>query len=238
MRSVSRFDLQCRRSVRLDIALAHARAFALLAIAHVRDFVLMIAVSKAIEIIKRETGKLKTETVKLGDSVGRVLATNIVADSDMPPFDRSQMDGYAMKAKDTANAPVELKVVGESAAGRGWHKKLKAGEAIRIMTGAAVPAGADSIQKIELTNEKNDIVTIHEPTTAGKYIVKKGTEIKRREKLIRIGGRVDERLIASLAAFGYSNVKVARRPCVSILGTGSEIVPVDKKPGRDQIRNS
>jgi molybdopterin molybdotransferase len=198
----------------------------------------MIPVSKAIEIVKRETGKLGKEAVKLPSAVGRVLAENIIADSDMPPFDRSQMDGYAMKAKDTANAPVDLKVVGESAAGRGWHKKLKTGEAIRIMTGAAVPDGADAIQKVELTSESNDVVTIQEPTETGKYIVKKGAEIKRGEKLIDSGERIDERLIASLAAFGYSMVKVSKRPTVSILGTGSEIVSIDRKPGRDQIRNS
>jgi molybdopterin molybdotransferase len=198
----------------------------------------MIPVSKAIEIVKRQTGKLGKEAVKLPSAVGRVLAENIIADSDMPPFDRSQMDGYAMKAKDTANAPVDLKVVGESAAGRGWHKKLKSGEAIRIMTGAAVPDGADAIQKVELTSESNDIVTIQEPTETGKYIVKKGAEIKRGEKLIDSGERIDERLIASLAAFGYSMVKVSKRPTVSILGTGSEIVSIDRKPGRDQIRNS
>lgn len=198
----------------------------------------MIPVSIAIEIVKRETAALGKETVKLADTVGRVLAEDIVADSDMPPFDRSQMDGYAMRAEDTSNAPIELKVVGESAAGRGWHKALKPGEAIRIMTGATVPEGADAIQKVELTSERDEIVTIHEPTTPGKYIVTKGAEIKKMEKLIDAGERVDERMIASLAAFGYPTVKVFKKPTVAILGTGSEIVPVDKKPGRDQIRNS
>ena len=198
----------------------------------------MISVSIAVDIVKRETGKLKTETVKLADSIGRILAENIVADSDMPPFDRSQMDGYAVIATDTKTVPTALKIVGESAAGRGWHKKLKPGEAVRIMTGGAVPAGADAIQKIEVTKEAEELVTIEEPTEVGRYIVKKGAEIKRREKVIDAGERVNEKLIASLAAFGYSTVRVSKRPTVAILGTGSEIVDVDKKPGRDQIRNS
>jgi molybdenum cofactor synthesis domain-containing protein len=198
----------------------------------------MIEISKAFKIIKRETKPLGGEIVPLEESIDRILAEDIFADSDMPPFDRSQMDGYAMKAADTTSAPVDLKLVGESAAGRGWHGLLKAGEAVRIMTGARVPQGADAIQKIELTNESGDVVTIEEATIKGKYIVRKGAEIKKGKRLFRPGELIDERTIASLAAFGYANVHVATAPRVSILGTGSEIVTVDKQPAEDQIRNS
>jgi molybdenum cofactor synthesis domain-containing protein len=106
------------------------------------------------------------------------------------------------------------------------------------MTGARVPPSADSIQKIELTSETNGCVTINEPTQPGKYIVRKGDEIKKGERLFSKGERIDEKMIASLAAFGYASVKVTTRPRVSILGTGSEIVAIDQRPGRDQIRNS
>ena len=198
----------------------------------------MISISKAISIIKRETGSLETETIRLSDSVGRVLAEDIVADTDLPPFDRSQMDGFAVKAKDTRNAPVELRLVGESAAGRGWHDRLGSGNAIQIMTGAPVPAGADAIQKIELAAQRDGIVTVREATDIGRYIVKKGAEIKSGERLFRAGEVVSEKMIASLAAFGYANVRVSAQPTVSILGTGSEIVAIGKQPGRDQIRNS
>ena len=198
----------------------------------------MIPVSKAVSIIKRETKPLGVESVRLSASVGRVLAQDIFADSDMPPFDRSQMDGFAVKAKDTAGLPVRLTLIGESAAGRGWHRTLNSGEAVRIMTGAPVPAGADAIQRLEVADESDDIVTIREPTAAGKYIVKKGSEIKKGARLFRSGERINEKMIASLAAFGYSDVSVSGQPNVSILGTGSEIVPVEKRPGQDQIRNS
>ena len=198
----------------------------------------MIEISKALSIIKRETKPLGSESVRLSRSVGRILAEDVFADSDMPPFDRSQMDGYAMKARDTRNAPVDLKLVGESAAGRGWHRVLKEGEAIRIMTGARVPEGADAIQKIELTSESGDVVTIKEATTKSKYIVRRGAEIKKGARLFRPGEVIDERMIASLAAFGYPEVQVSYAPRVSILGTGSEIVAVEKQPGEDQIRNS
>src|SRR5690349_11824663 len=104
----------------------------------------MIEISKAISLIDRNVGIIGAEKVALADAVGRGLREKIVADTDLPPFDRSQMDGYAVAATDTADAPVNLKLVGESAAGHGWHKTLKRGEAIRIMTGAAVPKGADA----------------------------------------------------------------------------------------------
>ncbi|MEO8572776.1 MAG: gephyrin-like molybdotransferase Glp [Pyrinomonadaceae bacterium] len=198
----------------------------------------MIAVSKAIKIVLRETKALGTETVPLERSVGRVLAEDIFADSDLPPFDRSQMDGYALKAGDAANTPVELNIIGESAAGRGWHRKLKSGEAVRIMTGAPVPDGADSIQKIELASESHGRVTIREATEVGKYIIRRGAEIKDGTRLFRAGDVIDQKMIASLAAFGYPKVQVSAKPRVSILGTGTEIVPIDKKPGQDQIRNS
>ncbi|MEO6334220.1 MAG: gephyrin-like molybdotransferase Glp [Pyrinomonadaceae bacterium] len=198
----------------------------------------MIANSKAIKIVLRETRPLATEKIALTDAVGRVLTENIYADTDLPPFDRSQMDGYALKAKDSATAPVELRIVGESAAGRGWHQKMKTGEAVRIMTGAPVPDGADSIQKIELASESGTNVSIHEPTEAGKYITRKGAEIKKGARLFSAGRLVDVKMIASLAAFGYASVEVSAKARVSILGTGTEIVPIDKMPGRDQIRNS
>lgn len=198
----------------------------------------MISVSKAIRIIERETPALGVERVALADSVGRILAEDIVADMDLPPFDRSQMDGYAVVAKDIANAPVQLKIVGESAAGHGWHNTMKRGEAVRIMTGAVVPKGADSVQKVEVTSESDGVVTIGEPVAKGFSVVKKGTEIKAGKVVIKSGERVSENFIATLAAFGYAKVKVAKQPRIAIIGTGSEIVDVRKKPKRDQIRNS
>ena len=198
----------------------------------------MIPVSKAIKMVARESGVLGTETVPLSSSVGRVLAENIIADGDMPPFDRSQMDGYALRERDVRSVPATLTIVGESAAGRGWHKRLGRGESVRIMTGAPVPLGADAVQKVELARESNGSVEIIEPTAKGRYIVKKGLEIRKGARLFHSGHVVNEKMIATLAAFGYPSVKVAEQPSVSILATGSEIVAIDKKPGRDQIRNS
>lgn len=198
----------------------------------------MIEIKKAIRIIDAEIKQLGAEKVVLSQAVGRILAENIVADTDLPPFDRSQMDGYAVVAADTKNSPVELKLVGESAAGRGWHKTMKPGEAVRIMTGAPVPAGADSVQKIELTSELGDSVEIREPAEKGRYIIRRGDEIKKGKTIFKSGAVVTENMIPTLASFGYAEVRVSQNPRVAIIGTGSEIVEIGKKPGRDQIRNS
>lgn len=198
----------------------------------------MIPVAKALKIIARETTPLRPEKVELPDAIGRILAEDIVADSDLPPFDRSQMDGYAVKAADTKIAPVTLRLVGESAAGRGWRGKLRSGEAIRIMTGASVPAGADAVQKLEVAKEYGDTVTLLEPTDVGRYIVSKGKEVRKGKTVLRSGELLTAANISIPAAFGYARVKVAKQPRVAIISTGSEIVDVSKKPGRDQIRNS
>lgn len=204
----------------------------------------MILVSKAFAIIDGHVTRLDAETVRLESSVGRVLAESVFADTDMPPFDRSQMDGFAVRSVDTTEVPATLKLVGESAAGRGWHYHLKRGEAIRIMTGAPVPEGSDAVQKLELTRESgaSDVsigkVAILEQAEKNKFIVKKGSEIKKGATLFASGTIITEGMIAGMAAFGYSKIKVTKKPSVAIMSTGTEIVPINKTPGRDQIRNS
>ncbi len=207
----------------------------------------MISIPEALNIIKRETFALSSETISLENSVGRVLAQEIRADMDLPPFDRSQMDGYAVRTKDVGDASedglVKLKIIGESVAGKGFDEKVKRGEAVRIMTGARVPDGADSVQKKELAREtENDegesFVKILEPTKPRQNIVLKGAEIETGAKVFDDGELINVQMIASLASFGYAKVKVFKKPRVTILATGSEIVNVNQKPRRDQIRNS
>jgi molybdopterin molybdotransferase len=200
----------------------------------------MIPVAEAIQIILDQTPKLDSESVALQDALGRILAEDIVADTDLPPFDRSQMDGYAVRAGDVERAPARLKIVGESAAGRGWHQEMHAGQAVRIMTGAPVPAGADSVQQVELTRELNggDEVEIIEPVAPGRSIVRCGAEITAGETVLIAGERINAAAMAVLASFGYAQVEVGRRPRVAVLATGTELVAVDQQPGKDQIRDS
>jgi molybdopterin molybdotransferase len=200
----------------------------------------MISVAEAVQIIKEEARPLPTERVALEDSLGRVLAQEIIADTDLPPFDRSQMDGYAVRAEDVQTAPVRLRIVGESAAGKGWHHEMQEGQAVRIMTGAPVPAGADSVQQVELTHELKDhtVVELLESVALGKSIMKRGTEIMAGEIVLRAGTVINAAMPAVLASFGYAEVAVGRKPRVGVLATGSELVAVDQTPGQDQIRDS
>jgi len=200
----------------------------------------MISVAEAIQIVRQQTTTLATEHVSIEHALGRVLAEDVVADTDLPPFNRAQMDGYAVRAQDVKEAPARLRIAGESAAGKGWHHQLEEGQAVRIMTGAPVPAGADSVQQVELTTELKDgtIVELLESVETGKSIVPRGAEIKTGEVVLRSGTTINAAMMAVLAAFGYARVAVFRKPRMAVLATGSELVAVDQKPGQDQIRDS
>lgn len=200
----------------------------------------MIPITEAIKIVLQHSPGLEAESVSLSDSLGRILAEDIIADTDLPPFDRAQMDGYAVRADDVANTPARLRIVGESAAGSGWHHEMKATEAVRIMTGAPVPVGADAVQQVELTREVGgaEFVEILEPVASGRSIVRRASEIKAGETVLRAGEDINAAMIATLASFGYAEVKVGRRPKVAVMATGSELVNVDERPGADQIRDS
>ncbi|HLR04413.1 MAG TPA: gephyrin-like molybdotransferase Glp [Pyrinomonadaceae bacterium] len=200
----------------------------------------MIPVKEAINIVLQHSPRLGFEAAALGEVMGRILAEDIIADSDLPPFDRAQMDGYAVRAADVARVPARLRIAGESAAGAGWHHEMKPGEAVRIMTGAPVPAGADAVQQVELTREVDSgaVVEILEPVEAGRSIVKQAAEIKAGAAVLRAGEDINAAMFATLASFGYAQVKVGRRPRVAVMATGSELVDVDRKPGKDQIRDS
>ncbi len=198
----------------------------------------MIPVSEAIQIVLDNTPRLETESVSILDALDRVLAEDVVADSDLPPFDRSQMDGFALRAADVQQTPARLRIAGESIAGKGWHHDLQPGTAVRIMTGAPVPNGADSVQQVELTRESGDSVEILEPVNSGRSIVKRGSEIRSGETVLRAGERINAAMVSVLASFGYASVEVGARPRVSVLATGSELVSVGQKPGQDQIRDS
>ncbi len=200
----------------------------------------MISVAEAIRIVRERTPPLPIEHVLLDEALGRVLAEDIIADTDLPPFNRAQMDGYAVRASDTSNPPARLRVVGEAAAGRGWRGRLREGQAVRIMTGAPVPAGADSVQQVEVTREENGgaLVEIARATTPGQFIVKQASEITAGAIVLRAGETVNAAMMAALAAFGYAEVAVRKRPRVAVLATGSELVAVSERPGPDQIRDS
>lgn len=179
-----------------------------------------------------------TETVVLGEAHGRILAQPVVADRDQPPFPRSTRDGYALQAADAGSA---LSLLGGIRAGEQWTGKLLAqGEAIEIMTGAPVPAGADAVVMLEHVAIDDNTVTLQpgRGAKAGENVVPQGAEARAGDLLLQPGARLGPAEIALLASVGAANVNVFARPAVAILSTGDELVALDETPGPMQIRNS
>lgn len=198
----------------------------------------MISVDQALQTVLERVGPLGVETVALEDALGRILAEEVRADIDLPPFDRARMDGYAVRSADVATAPVQLRVLGEIAAGAVFDGIVGPGEAVKIFTGAPLPAGADAVQKVEVTESDGQSVTIHEAVKPGQFITPKASEVAAGEVIAEPGRAIGPAEMAVLASFGYANVKVGRRPRVAVLSTGSELVEVSARPTAAQIRNS
>jgi molybdopterin molybdotransferase len=200
----------------------------------------LIPVEEALEIVLANASPLPAEVVSLADVLGRVLAEDVRADTDLPPFDRSAMDGYAVRAEDVAAAPVTLPVVAQIRAGQVRDQPLAAGQAVQIMTGAPVPPGATAVQQVEKTRSPDggrsvEILSSIEP---GTHISRRGTEVRAGDVVLSRGERIDPAALAVLASVGCDRAPVFRRPRVSVLVTGDELVDVDQVPGRGQIRNS
>jgi len=199
----------------------------------------MVSVEQALEIVLRETPALAAEEVPLDDALGRVLARDVIADRDLPPFDRAAMDGYALRAADVLEAPTALEIVGEVRAGEWPALALGPGEALRIMTGAPVPEGATAVQQLEKTQPLDEFrVTILAAVAEGQNVAPRGSEIRAGEVVLARGRVVDPAAIGVLATTGHARVSVAQRPVVALLVTGDEIVDVAQAPGPSQIRNS
>jgi molybdopterin molybdotransferase len=176
--------------------------------------------------------------VELGQALGCVLAEEVHADRDYPPFDRSTRDGFAVRAADTARAPVTLDVVAEVKAGGMYTGALRAGQCVQIMTGAGMPASADAVVMIEHTKPSAGSVRIERAAEAGQNVVPRGSEAKAEQLLLKPGARLGYPELALLGQVGHVRVKIAKPPRVAILSTGNEVVEVWLQPNGLQIRNS
>lgn len=204
----------------------------------------MLRIEDALHIILAHTPEAvnNKEEVPLADALGRVLRQDVVSDLDMPPFDRARMDGYAVRSVDISRAtpdqPVLLEEIGEAAAGQAFSGFVGVNEAVRIMTGAPVPPGADSVQKIEVITVNAGVVAIQEPTKPQQNVTPRGVEAKAGNLMLAAGAIITPAASAVLASFGYAMVEVAHRPKLVLLSTGDELVEVWEKPRAAQIRNS
>lgn len=200
------------------------------------------AVKKVMEIYIEQ----KSEKVPLEQSYNRFLAEDLVASHDVPAFDRSPYDGFALRSVDTESAssesPITFEVVGEIGAGYVFRGEVKPFQTVRIMTGAPIPAGCDAVVMLELTQEVADdskkIMQIKRSFKQGDNISYQGEDTKKGTVLVEKGTKINPGVVALLATFGYHEVNVAVKPVIGVIATGSELLSVDQPLEPGKIRNS
>ena len=181
---------------------------------------------------------LPYEEVALGATLGRVLAVDLASPLDLPVFRNSQMDGFAVRAESVASVPARLPIQSTVAAGDPGTDPLAAGHAVRIMTGAPMPPGADCVIPVEDTSVVDEIVTVERGRAVGEYVREPGVDVRRGALLVPAGVRLQPRHIAAIAAVGLGTVPIRRRPRAAVITTGSELVAAGTPLGPGQIYNS
>lgn len=200
----------------------------------------MISVDEAWEIIESHASTPGTETVPLREAVGRTLAEPLVAKVTQPPLTVSAMDGYAVAFSDVQTGDVSLKVIGESPAGRPFNGVVNSGEAVRIFTGGALPAGTDHVVIQENTERVGELVFISEPETGPRHVRPAGLDFKVSDLLLPGGSGIELRpsAIAVAAAANYAELRVYRRPKVALIANGDELKPPGSELGPGEIISS
>lgn len=169
---------------------------------------------------------------------GRVLAEEACADSDMPPFNKAMMDGFAIRSEDAAKAPANLMIVGEQPAGPPGRLQVGPGQAVRIMTGAPVPDGADAVQKVEATRERHGQVEILESVSPGQNLSRRGSLVAKGATVLERGQLIGAQEAGVLAMFGQAAPRIFRGLTARIHSTGSELTPLNEIPAAGKIRDS
>ena len=187
-------------------------------------------------ILERLAPAAAVELVRLAQARGRVLATDVASDLDLPPFEKSAMDGYAVRSGDFPYGPRSLRLAGESRAGMPYPGTVEAGECIAIYTGAQVPADCDAVVMVEKSRLEGEMVHLEDRPKPGQHVCHKGEDLKKGELTLRAGKRLSAIDLSVLAAVGVEYVPVRPRPRVALLTTGDELVPVSVIPAIGQIR--
>jgi molybdopterin molybdotransferase len=200
-----------------------------------------LSVEEARDRILSTVALLDIEELPILEVLGRVLAVDVRADFSVPPHDNSAMDGYAVRSADlgtdsNGNTP-RLKVIGELPAGRVWSGQVGAGEALRIMTGAPMPAGADTVVRFEDTQVEGEVVLILKAPKRGRNVRSAGEDVRAGDIVLRKGKPLRPQEIGMLASLGMPRVRVYRRPRVAVLATGDEILPIDAPVASGKVYN-
>ena len=199
----------------------------------------MLKYEEALQIVLQTVAPLDPAEVELADSVGLVSAGDVVSDVDIPPFDKSAMDGYAVRSDDIRRTPAELRIVEQIHAGQVPNRSVGRGECAKIMTGAPVPEGADAVVMVEHTKAgAAGSVRILRSLSQGGNICPRGENLRTGHVAVRAGTVIRPAEVAVLAAVGRSRVKVHPRPTVAVIATGNEVVEITRKPDPGQIRDS
>jgi molybdopterin molybdotransferase len=197
-----------------------------------RGFATRHDVDEALAILKQRISTLPTEVIALDEGLDRVLAEDLVATVDVPHFDRSAVDGYGVRARDTFGAsdynPIPLTLKGEIFPGRALDVALDANEAVRIMTGAPLPAGADAVVMAEYAEEEGGKVNILQPISPFKNVGRIGEDVRRGDVVLRRGRRLRPQDLGVLASIQVAQISVYRRPTVALIVTGNELVEVNE----------
>jgi len=198
----------------------------------------LIAPQDAFKLILKHVVPVEKETRPLDKALGYYLGEDIRADRDIPPADRSAMDGYAVRSANLATRPCALRLIGEVAAGSPARPRVRPGTCVRVLTGANIPPGADTVVMVEQTEQTNGLVTIKGMVKAGSNILGRGEDAKEGERLLSRGTVLGPQQVGVCAAVGKAEVKVYRRPRVAVLCTGEELREVDAPVRPHEIRNS
>jgi molybdopterin molybdotransferase len=202
----------------------------------------MIDYLEALREVVARAKPLAAESISLADALGRTLARDIRARGPIPPFSKATMDGYAVRAADTRAAggtgAIEFEVIEDLPAGRVCRRAIGPGQAVRIMTGAPLPGGADAVVMVEDTEKAGGRVRILRPVSQEDNIGEAGEDVQKGDLVLEKGDLVGPAEVGMLAALGHASVRVARRPEVAVIATGDEIVEPGRKPRPGQIRNS
>jgi molybdopterin molybdotransferase len=198
----------------------------------------MISLDQAREILFGSLPRPKTEEVFIEDSIGYVLAEDLKSGVDMPPFNKSAVDGYACNSRETSNAPSEFTCIGSIEAGSLFGKKSKKGDCVKMMTGAAVPDQFDSVMMIEYTASKGRKVIFKKKLQKGENISGKGEDLKKGAVVLKKGKEIQGPEVMVAASLGRRTIKVYKKPVISVLNTGNEIVNPPQKLSGNKIFNS
>jgi molybdopterin molybdotransferase len=199
-------------------------------------------VADVLRLLDERVRPLPAETVPAATACGRALAEGVVAEVAVPGFDRAAMDGYAVRAEETFGAgpynPLELNVAGEALPGRPFTGRVAPGQAVRIMTGAPVPDGADAVVPVEVAQEEDGLLRVTEPVSPCRHVGRRGEDVEAGRTVLSAGRVLRPQDVGLLASVGVAAVAVVRRPCVDVLVTGDELLPAGSKPEGFQIVDS